>query len=566
MGYETPSQIPSMQIYDTDLMKMYIAGVKDQYEKGQEEMKDFMKLYGDFYSPVAGATEAYNNMTIGGARRMIDQMLANGIDPYKSPEARAAISRYIASVPTGRIKELEQQREDYTKYQDAVRNAIANGTYNAQMEDYYLQKEGLNNFQAINPDGSVNKWTRLSPSRFVTLESITNPFFKDLEKTDFVGNDPRHPGYSLYKVADERLTEALRGGVEAVRNNPNGDFYVYLAEKKLNNAGITRETNPENYDQLVAQQLAQDVQNANAQAWQTKSDWDKYGQEMRGYAQDIKMEGIRHNNRMIESGYKWDPKTKKWIAPGGGDEDPEQPEGLSITNDLYANGLGKLYNSTGTSDISAAQAKTLSRYINYNIKQKSDDSKKLNAKNLLDKHFKQDLTGRTFTLLAIGQAVSNGTFNYRPGRDDRRLRTYSELGNSLNFGSNVLVNTKGKRINQKMFSNQTGINELNSSEALLEYLHSQYDPANPEKVQIVHDGGAYVTYGADKYLRGNAPVSIVINGEKKFQVPYEMTVGLNLTNGMQDTSRSAEGVYQDQQATSSSGVGKNTKNRTVVLK
>ena len=46
-------------------------------------------------------------MTVGGARRMIDQMLANGIDPYKSPEARAAISRYIASVPTGTLNAMK---------------------------------------------------------------------------------------------------------------------------------------------------------------------------------------------------------------------------------------------------------------------------------------------------------------------------------------------------------------------------------------------------------------------------------------------------------------------------
>ena len=72
MGLETPIEMPSMGIYNTDLMKMYIAGVKDQYEKGQEEMKDFMKAYGDFYSDIPGATEAYNNMTIGGARDMIN--------------------------------------------------------------------------------------------------------------------------------------------------------------------------------------------------------------------------------------------------------------------------------------------------------------------------------------------------------------------------------------------------------------------------------------------------------------------------------------------------------------
>ena len=72
MGYETPVEMPSMGVYNTDLMKMYIAGVKDQYEKGQEEMKDFMKLYQDFYSPIAGDTQTYNDLTLGGARDMIN--------------------------------------------------------------------------------------------------------------------------------------------------------------------------------------------------------------------------------------------------------------------------------------------------------------------------------------------------------------------------------------------------------------------------------------------------------------------------------------------------------------
>lgn len=29
MGYETPVELPSMGVYDTDLMKLYIAGAKD---------------------------------------------------------------------------------------------------------------------------------------------------------------------------------------------------------------------------------------------------------------------------------------------------------------------------------------------------------------------------------------------------------------------------------------------------------------------------------------------------------------------------------------------------------
>ena len=50
-------------------------------------------------------------------------MLANGIDPYKSPEARAAISRYIASVPTWRLNEMKRSAENAALYKKALAEA-----------------------------------------------------------------------------------------------------------------------------------------------------------------------------------------------------------------------------------------------------------------------------------------------------------------------------------------------------------------------------------------------------------------------------------------------------------
>lgn len=572
-GYEAPVQIPNLDVYDTTMMRMYLQEAKNQYEQGKEEMKDFMKMYNDFYSPVPGATEAYNNMTIGGARNMINQMLANGIDPYKSPEARAAISRYIASVPTGVIKQLEQQKEDYSKYQDAVRDAINRGTYNELMEKYYLHKEGLDNFQATsrNPDGTikVNDWTRLAPAKFSTLESITNPFFKDLEKIDFVGNDPKHPGYSLYKVADDVLANALRGGVEAVKNNSNGDFYVYQAEQKLNNAGITRQTNPNDYDQLVQQQLAQDVKDANAQAWQTKSDWDKYAQELRGYARAERMEGIRHANTMEEKGYVRDPKTNKWVVKqqDGGD-------GLSLTNDLYRFGMGKIMDTTGTSDIKKGQEILLKRFQSNLLKQYGLPSGKkltifgktysqsdlhIDAHAFLDKYFKQSLSGQAFSNFVIGKPVLNGTINYRPGYANR-ITTYAELGKNLATGGKTKYNFSHNDLTEGTYKN---------AEALINHLNSIYDPNDPEKIKIVHDGGEYTTLGKDGYVRGHAPVTIVINNGKdkaeKIQIPFEVTVGINAFSGMADTKNSAEGRYRDQKTTTEAGATKNSANKTVIL-
>ena len=41
-------QLPTRDLYDTQVMAMAINAARDMYEKGQQEMKDFQKAYGDF--------------------------------------------------------------------------------------------------------------------------------------------------------------------------------------------------------------------------------------------------------------------------------------------------------------------------------------------------------------------------------------------------------------------------------------------------------------------------------------------------------------------------------------
>lgn len=232
MGYETPVAMPSMGVYNTDLMKMYIAGVKDQYEKGREEMKDFMKLYGDFYSPIVGDTETYNNMTIGGARDMINQMMAAGIDPYKSPEARAAISRYIASVPTGTLNAIKQNAENKKLYDRAVAEATAKGIYNPEMEQMELERLGLNDFKTVDPNGNVRTWDRLAPIQGKTLYELALPQFQKYGKTEDLGPGSR-PFYRKKGVSEDSKNAATEATVREMDATPYGKFFRKRAEDEV---------------------------------------------------------------------------------------------------------------------------------------------------------------------------------------------------------------------------------------------------------------------------------------------------------------------------------------------
>ena len=274
MGYETPVEMPSMGIYNTDLMKMYIAGVKDQYEKGQEEMKDFMKLYGDFYSPIAGDTQRYNDMTVGGARDMINQMLANGIDPYKSPEARAAISRYINSVPTGMLNAMKQNAENRKKYDEAVAQARLAGKLDPEYDAWALKQANLDNFSTIGPNGEIRTWNRLAPDPKQEWATIAAPYLKEFEKTEILDSD--RPGYIKEGVSDENQKKGIEAVMNAAGNTP---WMQYKLQQAYDRTPLVDTTgaplSEEQRRALAIQDVRRQVENTAAQYYQPqyKDDW-----------------------------------------------------------------------------------------------------------------------------------------------------------------------------------------------------------------------------------------------------------------------------------------------------
>lgn len=276
MGYETPVEMPSMGIYNTDLMKMYIAGVKDQYEKGQEEMKDFMKLYGDFYSPIAGDTQRYNDMTVGGARDMINQMLSNGIDPYKSPEARAAISRYINSVPTGMLNAMKQNAENRKKYDEAVAQARLAGKLDPEYEAWALKQAHLDNFSTIGPNGEIRTWDRLAPDPKQEWAAVAAPYLKEFDKTEKLDSDVK--GYTKWGVSDANK----KAGVDAVMNAANNTPWLQykLQQSYDRTAGLTDENglplSDEQRRALAVQDVRRQAEDTAAQYYQPKYEVDPY--------------------------------------------------------------------------------------------------------------------------------------------------------------------------------------------------------------------------------------------------------------------------------------------------
>lgn len=87
LGYEQPVDIPVMSMYDKDMMKMYLGALREDYQQGLEDQKEFNKMASEFYSPIAKDNDTWYNITT----KPIVEYLNQNPDAIRSVEGRAAI-------------------------------------------------------------------------------------------------------------------------------------------------------------------------------------------------------------------------------------------------------------------------------------------------------------------------------------------------------------------------------------------------------------------------------------------------------------------------------------------
>lgn len=259
LGYEEPVQMPTMDIYSTDLMKMYIAAVKDQYDTAREEYKDFLKQYQDFYSLAPGANEEYYNLTIGGAQELMRQLAANGIDPYRSAEGKAAIQNFINSVPRGRVNQLRKEAEAADSYLKSVEKLKAEGKWDPLFDSVL----GGGDFQTWDRT-KHGPWTRTQAIPKVDIQDITSQFYSKLDKDEDLGPDEAlgadAPYYHKYGVRNGTLNLADESSLQAVKDSQYYPLFAHLA----NNKGyVDADGNPVDTDTAIKMWSRE----ANSQYW-----------------------------------------------------------------------------------------------------------------------------------------------------------------------------------------------------------------------------------------------------------------------------------------------------------
>lgn len=481
MGYETPVEMPSMGIYNTDLMKMYIAGVKDQYEKGQEEMKDFMKLYGDFYSDIPGATEAYNNMTIGGARDMINQMLANGIDPYKSPEARAAISRYIASVPTGTLNVMKRSAENAKEYKKNRDKLILAGQYDPEFERFMLGGKTLEEWDPTTP------FTATTPHTKQDWETFTTPYFKNFKAQEYLG--PSRPGYALYGTKPEEIQKATNASYNDLQNSPWGKYQIDKAQRQVENMTNSDGTplTQKQKQQVVEQILRGNIQDAATHYFQPKEEEDSWYQTLYKIANDNHQKALdraqddRHFN-ILHGGDRND-----------GEGNTKNPQGHSTLSEQYITEA----NAKANKEFADFQNSVLTTFID---KASSYREKHPN------KHIKSKKQSTNWWYRAFNDPQKYGLVDKNGKKTDLLKRWETITGVTLDDNTAVKQYEQSNDLLRKFSGKRVGNIELSNA---ADKMYSKYTtrPTNSKELTVINDA-----------LTGSAEKQTILGESGKYRV------------------------------------------------
>lgn len=219
-GQDEPMLFPVADLYDSTMMKMYIDAAKEQYNQNREDMKEFMKEYGDFMSPFANDIAWVDQQTRGRINAAMQYMQQNGIDPLRSAEGRSILQNIINTTDRAGINIRKQSAERRLAYDKAVQQMKLAGTYNKDFVDWdFKQRYGITPDQWDTERNGI--WQDTSPEIYKDLNEYTGHIFDNM-KDDYINTVD---GYDYFGISRERRAGALTPQIEGLLNSQLGRYH-----------------------------------------------------------------------------------------------------------------------------------------------------------------------------------------------------------------------------------------------------------------------------------------------------------------------------------------------------
>ena len=147
-AYDKIAQMPTRDLYDTQLMAMAINAAKDQYDKAEKRLNDLESMY-DFYSPIQKDVESYKRIFIDKVKNTLNDLYNKGIDPLRSAEGRMAIEQLKRTAPIDQMNMLKQSAANAQQYLKNLAALQQAGKYNPDYEDFILGGNTLDGYDTL---------------------------------------------------------------------------------------------------------------------------------------------------------------------------------------------------------------------------------------------------------------------------------------------------------------------------------------------------------------------------------------------------------------------------------
>lgn len=444
-AYDKGIQLPISSIYDTQMMLAQVAAAKDMYEKAAQEMKDFKKEYGDFYSPIQKDMDWYGKNVTGKIQGVINNLYTKGIDPLRSAEGRAEIRAAINSIDPSKINEKKASAAYMTEYNKNMGQLLAAGKYDADQEAYNLYRRFGKQVSPENWDTeTMGVWNVYSPIQAKSLKEVTSDFFDQLKARDLTQEDLRS-GYETPFDYDSRydykgltykdILETAGENVPGWQGTFWADYFRDQARKQL----IT-DDNPKPTDEQINRQLQRNVAEANKEFIQkpVKSE-NKYALEDYKFNNDVKMENIRFGHQ-------------KALKDSSGNGSGDKGEIISYGQSLFLRGIQN-YSGSPDPGVSGLQsALSFGEYTNgLNYAQK--ESAFINKYTMRDAESPLIFYSRFKDIPSRVKETSAGGVNIDTSYDLRRIYSRDELTSSTLGWTGVVIPTDRNAIKQQVKTN-----------------------------------------------------------------------------------------------------------------
>lgn len=246
-GYEQPIQLPTLDLYDKQIMAMALNAAKDMYDRNEQNLKEFYKTYGDFMSPIAADQAWWDQNMEGAARRKVNEIYARGGDPLRNRADMAELQQFVNSRPYAQAALMKESAKNAELYKQAMAKLIMEDKWNPDYENYLLGGKNLNNWST----SQNGIWDKPSPSPYNDLNTKTSHWFDKVNRNAYLYTKD---GYDYFGVKPEELKSVMDSQIPDFINTPYGQYQLKLAKAQLG---------PNATDEEAIEQLKNNIVNSN---------------------------------------------------------------------------------------------------------------------------------------------------------------------------------------------------------------------------------------------------------------------------------------------------------------